>query len=88
MLETGYPNDIRVHPMQTGYPNGIRVILMEYGLSQWCSGKFALVGTLAWHYDHIPYGYRWGGGGGGFLNEWSFFKGKNRCSNIVVYFLT
>ena len=24
---------------------------------QWCSGKFALVGTLAWHYDHIPYGY-------------------------------
>ena len=24
---------------------------------QWCRGKFALVGTLAWHYDHIPYGY-------------------------------
>ena len=32
---------------------------------QWCSGKFALVGTLAWHYDHIPYGYPRGGGGGG-----------------------
>ena len=30
---------------------------------QWCSGKFALVGTLAWSNNHIPYGYRWGGGG-------------------------
>ena len=32
---------------------------------QWCSGKFSLVGTLAWHYCHIPYRYRGGGGGGG-----------------------
>ena len=24
---------------------------------QWCSGKSSLVGTLAWHYDHMPYGY-------------------------------
>ena len=51
--------------------------------TQWCSGKFALVGTLAWHYDHIPYGYP--RGGGGVLNESSFIMGKNRCSNIVVY---
>ena len=54
-------------------------------VSQWCSGKFALVGTLAWHYDHMPYGYLWGWGGGGFLNELSIFKCKNRCSNIEVY---
>ena len=26
--------------------------------TQWCSGKFSLVGTLAWHYGHIPYRYR------------------------------
>ena len=60
----------------------------EMSNTQWCSGKFALVGTLAWHYNHIPYDYLSGGGGGGgwgFLNESSFFKGKNRCSNIVVY---
>ena len=47
--------------------------------AQWCSGKFSLVGTLTWHYGHIPYCYR--GGGGGCLNKWSFFKGKNLCSN-------
>ena len=41
---------------------------------QWCSGKFALVGTLAWHYDHIPYGYL--RGGGVFLNESSFSRVK------------
>ena len=29
---------------------------------QWCSGKFSLVGTLAWHYGHISYRYRGGGG--------------------------
>ena len=32
---------------------------------QWCSGKFSLVGTLAWHYGHIPYRYQSGGGGSG-----------------------
>ena len=32
---------------------------------QWCSGKFSLVGTLAWHYGRISYRYRGGGGGGG-----------------------
>ena len=31
---------------------------------QWCSGKFSLVGMLAWHYGHIPYRYQSGGGGG------------------------
>ena len=31
-------------------------------LMQWCSGKFSIVGTLAWHYGHIPYRY-WVGGG-------------------------
>ena len=30
---------------------------------QWCSGKISLVGTLAWRYSHIPFRYRWGGGG-------------------------
>ena len=40
---------------------------------QWCSGKFSLVGTLAWHYGHISYRYR-GGGGGGFMNELSRVK--------------
>ena len=39
---------------------------MQYDKSflsnQWCSGKCSLVGTLAWHYGHIP--YRYGGGGG------------------------
>ena len=25
------------------------------GRNQWCNGKFSLVGTLAWHYGHIPY---------------------------------
>ena len=29
---------------------------------QWCSGKITLVGTLAWHYGHISYRYRGGGG--------------------------
>ena len=29
---------------------------------QWCSGKFSLVGTLTWHYGHIPYRYQGGGG--------------------------
>ena len=31
-------------------------------LPQLCSGKFSLVGTLAWHYGHISYRYRGGGG--------------------------
>ena len=52
--------------------------------TQWCSGKFSLVGTLTWHYGHIPYRYRGGKGGGGCLNEWSFFKGKNLYSNRGV----
>ena len=47
---------------------------------QWCSGKFSLVGTLTWHYGHIPYRYR----GWGCLNEWSFIKAKNLCSNMWV----
>ena len=49
---------------------------------QWCSGNFSLVGTLTWHYGHIHYHY-WGGGGG-CLNKWSFFKGKNLCPNRGV----
>ena len=48
--------------------------------TQWCSEKFSLVGTLAWH---IPYGYREGGGVGVCLNELSFIKGKNPGSNII-----
>ena len=35
-------------------------------LIQWSSGKFSIVGTLAWPYGHIPfhlYRYRWRGGG-------------------------
>ena len=51
---------------------------------QWCSGKFSLVGTLAWHHGHIPYRYR---GEGGCLNEWSFIKVKNLCSNMGYIFL-
>ena len=41
------------------------LILMEKlaSYNQWCSGKFSLVGTLAWHSGHIPYRYRGGGGG-------------------------
>ena len=30
--------------------------------NQWCSGNFSLVGTLTWHYGHIHYHYRGGGG--------------------------
>ena len=30
---------------------------------QWCNGNFSLVGTLTWHYGHIHYHYRGGGGG-------------------------
>ena len=50
------------------------------GFRQWCSGKFSLVGTLAWqYYGHTPYHYGEGGGGGvGCLNEWFCIK-KNPC---------
>ena len=40
----------------------------KYVHVQWCSGKFSLVGTLAWHYGHLPYRYRGGGGGGARVN--------------------
>ena len=50
---------------------------------QWCSVKFSLVGMLTWHTLSLS----GGGGGGVFLNEWSFIKGKNQGSNIGVYFL-
>ena len=35
-------------------------------ISDQCSGKFSLVGTLTWHYGHIPYRYQ---GGGGVVSE-------------------
>ena len=38
--------------------------------NQWCSGKFSLVGTLAWYYGYIPIVI----GGGGCLNELSRVK--------------
>ena len=44
------------------------------------------MGTLAGMAYHIVIGGG-GGGGGVCLNEWSFMKGKNPCSNIGVYFL-
>ena len=42
----------------------------------WCSEKFSLVGTLAWHM--VTYSVVLGGGGGG--GNWSFIKSKNPCS--------
>ena len=43
---------------------------------------------LLWEREHgimITYPMVIFEGGGGFLNESSVFKGKNRCSNFVVY---
>ena len=42
--------------------NGLQIENV-YNFNQWCSGKFSLVRTLAWHYGHISYRYRGGGGG-------------------------
>ena len=57
-------------------------VTVERRHSQWCSGEFSLVGTLTWHYGHIPYRYQ--GGGGWYLNKWSFMKDKSPCSKMGV----
>ena len=65
-----FANNRKLHKIATTNSNfeNIDYLDMHHRITQaymqWCSGKFSLVGTLTWHYGHIPNRYRGGGGGG------------------------
>ena len=53
--------------------------------TQWCSGKFSLVGTLALHIMVTnTLSLSWGGGGGRVPERMVIYHGKNPCSNKGV----
>ena len=83
-----YPNKIRSHlvtiaPMTPFTPKSTLKLrsALHFNSGVPCSGKFSLVGTLAWHYGHISYRYR--GGGRGCMNELSRVKIHENLNDIV-----